>query len=126
MNQQEKERLLLLLLHNPRSWSDQDIETLLAHSQEIKDIVSYLWKFFPDSVERVQRYRAHQKELSGLSTEELVRKRNVINARRAAAMADDPDDMKLSDSFFEVTSIYSDKHIIDKILQERFEAEFPQ
>ncbi len=119
LNQQEKERFVLLLLKGHNLWSDEDITVLLAHSEEIKEIVYILWRSFPEFIEQVRRYRARKKELSKLPTEELLVKQRAISDHRAAAMANDPDDTELPDSFFEAPPFYSDESIIYEILEER-------
>lgn len=116
MNQRE---YVLLLLEDPNSWSDEQVAGLLANSYEIKSTLYGLWRSFPGSAERVQRYRARKKELLALPNEELLARSRAISEDRAAAMAADPDDTELPDSFFESPPIDSDQYIIGEILEEQ-------
>lgn len=108
-----------LLLQKPELLSDEQIANLLKRSEEIQKELYNLWHYFPELLERQQRYRDRKKELAQLTTEKLISMRDGIISIRMRAMADDPDDTNLPDSFFEVPSIDSTQSIVDELLEER-------
>jgi hypothetical protein len=110
---------MMLLLKDPESLSDGQLANLLANKDMIKNTLHDLFTSFPHRIEEIQRYRVRKKELLALPREKLVEMWKDICARRSAAMAADPDDTKLPDSFFEMAPIDSDRHIIHEILEER-------
>jgi len=110
--------LWMLLFEKPESLHDEQITSLLEVEEQLRDAIYYVYHWFPQEFRKVQRYRTKKNELSQLSTEELIQKRQVILNRRASVFKRVPEE-EISDSFFESPSIDSDEHILYELLKER-------
>ena len=110
--------LWMLLLRDPRSLSDQEIEDLLARKKELEDILFSVKYAFPYQIKSVRGYRKRKRELAGKSTEELQKMYREILDERGRIMRETPDE-ELPDRFFEPAPIDSDSYIIPELLKER-------
>ena len=110
--------LLLLLLEDPQSLDDQQIERLVAAREEVGLRISGLYRRFPGNLYAVQRYRRRKTELAEKPTQELEQMLQEIWKRRGSFLRTTPDE-EVSDSFFESPPIDSDESIIEELLEER-------
>ena len=109
--------LWLLLLEDPMSLTDEQIEEFIAADDEIQPVRRRLVTF-PDAYTTVRRYRRRKAELAQLSTEVLRQLNGNYWRDRDSVLAEDFAD-DLPDSFFEASRIDSDEHIIQELLKER-------
>ena len=111
------EELVSLLLKDPISLSDSEIENISASSDELRDFL-YQLRDRVYQVEEVRRYRKQKMELAKCSTNELLEMRRKNNEWRSARIREDWND-DLDDSFYEAPSLDSEEHIIYELLKER-------
>lgn len=111
--------LLLLLVDDPRTLTDAQLEKLNQGADRLDGYATALaHSSIRSRIDELRRYRVRKAHLAAMSTEELQRMQDGIRRDRAAVMAEEVDD-DLPDSFFEAPALDSDRHIVDELLDER-------
>lgn len=115
--------LWALLIKDPLTLSDEDLNGLLRSSEELEERLRSLTTAFPENIKIVLRHNNKKRELSKLSTEELEKMNREFGRANAAFFrvidAREEAGEEIGDSAFAPPPIDSEAHIVYELLQER-------